>query len=370
MAIAFADARKTYDDLAVKNGRVEIISPHDVDKRLLYTRCTTFINAISDSYALMQWEHRKVAVGLQRRPNLLLSVAAHADDVGALNGIITKAKEAAFSSDAADMGTAMHTIYEKVDRGQDPGDIPAEYVPDLQSYLAVTDGMRHDYIEQRLVLDAYKITGTPDNITTFPARHPRWKNVKLPDGRKLAGKTVIVDKKTGRVDNYSILKIAMQLAVYSRSWLYYPDGRRAAHGADTLYGLILHSPVGSHECVPIWVDLKKGWEHVLLCARVRESRNLGMKHLTAPFDAPEVEVPPIEAAILACRTLGDLSRVWYAHEHEWRDSYTALASDVKREILAQQDARTDRIRQGHIEGLIDQNHVVPAPLPDVAEAQR
>ena len=53
-----------------------LIAPRDGGKAKAYTRATTVAEVLDDRYNLELWKMRQVAVGLTRRNDLLLKVAA------------------------------------------------------------------------------------------------------------------------------------------------------------------------------------------------------------------------------------------------------------------------------------------------------
>ena len=56
-------------------GRPLVIPPGG-GKPVPYRRCTTFIDVLADRFNLELWKQRQVAVGLSRRPDLLLMASS------------------------------------------------------------------------------------------------------------------------------------------------------------------------------------------------------------------------------------------------------------------------------------------------------
>lgn len=279
-----------------------------------YTRCTTYVGCIEDTYNLSRWQQRMVAIGLSQRPDLMLGVvAADPTDKKALDQFCEDAMEAAKAHAAATTGTALHALTERIDRGQDVGVVPAAYLADLAAYTEATTDLTAVHIEQFSVLDHLKIGGTPDRVV------------------KYQGKRYIADVKTGSID-YGILKIAMQLAVYSRSAVYdIATGARDTHGAEVDKGIIIHLPAGTGRCELVWVDLLAGWDAVRVATHVREKRTVKFKDLTTPFTtnttgtAGTVPEPGLEQAIAGCATAEAVRALWAAHVDAWTEELTALA---------------------------------------------
>lgn len=251
-----------------------LVTPPEGGKRVAYTRATTFVDCLDDKYNLQQWEKRMVAVGLSMRPDLMLAVSAHSDPSDMrqkreLDRITEQAKEAAKASAAATTGTALHALTERIDRGEDIPAVPDQYRADLEAYQETTAGLEPMLIEAFTVHDELKIGGTPDRVYRY----------------ECAG--YIGDVKTGNVD-FGALKIAMQLAVYSRSQPYdHTTNQRRPYPIDVSqdWGLVVHLPAGAGKCELRWIDLNAGWDAVQLARQVRQWRN--HKHLYQPFTTSE-----------------------------------------------------------------------------------
>lgn len=297
-----------------------LVKPPGGGKAVAYTRCTTFVGCLEDTYNLSRWQQRMVALGLSQRPDLMLGVTAtDPDDKKALNRFCEDAMEAAKAHAAATTGTALHALTERIDRGQEVGAVPDAYLADLAAYTEATKDLTATHIEQFCVLDSLKIGGTPDRVVRYQ------------------GKRYIADVKTGSIE-YGVHKIAMQLAVYARSHTYdVATGVRGEHGAEMDRGLIIHLPAGAGTCELVWVDLLAGWEGVKLAKRVREVRALKFRDLTQPFHgipadeaeaAPEPDVPAdIPALISKCVTADQVRSLWALHADAWTEGLTALAAD-------------------------------------------
>lgn len=274
----------TYDLQAVSGGSPDIardrwqrplVVPPEGGKPVAYTRCTTFVGSIDDTIGLMQWKQRQTALGLVARDDLRLRVASLGpqpdDDEKAvkdwkarLNKVVDDAMEAAGSSSAATIGTALHSFSEAVDRGEKVK-VPAEYAAHLDNYKRQTAGFETVHIERFLVQDKYRIGGTADRIYRDTA----------------TGRMVIGDLKTGNVEYPH--KIAMQLAVYANSLIYDTQTHeRTPLDVDVERAVIVHLDAKTGDCRLLWVDIKAGWEAVGLAAEVRKWRD--RKNLTSPVN--------------------------------------------------------------------------------------
>lgn len=231
-----------------------------------YTRCTTYVGCLEDQYMVQRWRNRMVAIGLADRPDLLLQVAAHRapEDNWELNRIVDQAAEAGKASAAANIGTALHKLTERVDRGEPVGQVPHGYAADVEAYRGLIERwrIRAHLIEPFTVLDELKVGGTPDRVYEVPGIG-----------------YCIGDTKSGSLD-FGGLKFAMQMAVYSRSLLYDPrTGGRTPYPVPVSqkWGVVVHLPQGTGTAELFKVDIEQGWEAVQVATTVREWRNRGRK---------------------------------------------------------------------------------------------
>lgn len=296
-------------------GRPKVIPPKG-GKPVAYTRCTTYVSCLEDTYNLGRWMQRMVAKGLSTRPDLLLAVSAtDVADKGKLDKIVDDAREAAAANAAATIGTAVHALTERMDRGEDVGVVPDAYRPDLDAYAAATKPLKALMIEQFCVLDELKVGGTPDRVV------------------ELDGRNYIADVKTGSIE-YGLGKISMQLAVYARSAAYdHTTGKRTPlPNVDRDRAIVIHLPAGKGQCELVWVDIAAGWEAVQLCGKVRAWRS--RRDLAEPLDLADTTPVKDRAAELAdriaqCASVRDLEALWAAHQGLWGKQHTDLAAARK-----------------------------------------
>lgn len=303
-------------------GRPMVAGPNG-GRPVAYTRCTTFIDCLDDRFALEQWKQRMVALGLAGRTDLLLAVQAHRDDKKQLNKICDDAREAAAATAAATTGTALHALTEIVDAGGELPALPPGASASLERYKEATEPLKVVAMEQFTVLDTLKVGGTFDRLVSYE------------------GETFVADIKTGSIE-FGALKIAMQMAIYSRAWLYDPATKeRTAHGASPARGILIHLPAtddpAEAKCELHWVDLEAGWEAVKVAKQVRDQRALKFPQIVKPFgpfdrlsmrleerDAERAERRLLEQ-ITACTSPDDVRALWAAHEREWNDDLTEAA---------------------------------------------
>lgn len=245
-----------------------LIIPKAGGKPVAYTRATTIANSLDDPSALTAWKMRMAAIGLTVRNDLLLSISAAGDDKMAINKYIEDAMEVAGASRAASIGTALHSIAEKLDLGQSPGPIPDEWAGDIRAYELTTGHLKKFFIEQFCVLDKYKIAGTPDRVIEYK------------------GEKFIADIKTGRIDHPN--NIAIQLAIYANGSPYdVATGRRGSWGdINKEKAVIIHLPAGTGLCKLVWIDIKEGWKGVQFAMKVRQWRD--KKGLVTPFEEGDI----------------------------------------------------------------------------------
>jgi hypothetical protein len=299
-----------------------MIVPPKGSKPTAYTRCTTYASSIEDTYNLSRWQQRMVALGLAERPDLMLSVAAHHDDKEELNQICDTALEAAKGKAAAGVGTALHKLTDRLDRGEPLGPVPAEYQPDLDAFMKATEPLKVLAMERLVVLDDLKVAGTFDRLYEY-------------EGRRYIG-----DTKSGSIE-YGSLKIAMQLAIYSRGQLYDHRTRtREELGVEQDLAIVVHLPAGKGTCELKWVNIAAGWEYVALAGQVRGARS--RRGLIRPFEpaallAEEFEVEVIELTdqIAAAPDVPTLEALFLDNRSEWTAEHTAAAKKRKAHLHQQ-----------------------------------
>lgn len=251
-----------------------------------YTRTTSYIDVLEDKSNLMAWGERKVLIGAAMDPRFLDGVLDYDDEEKDgrdwLNARAKAAKKKAGSEVKAERGTYLHGLSELKDQGQElPDDVSFEDVLDMDAYRRTYVNFEHVEMETLVVVDELKVAGTPDRVS-------KWVGITeliAPDGQIIgADDLLITDLKTGRVD-YGQLKIAMQLAIYSRGKFYshkpeaLADCRRDMGNVRQDWGIIINLPAGSGEAELLWADLTMGWDAVQTATQVRDLRNRGRKAL-------------------------------------------------------------------------------------------
>ncbi|MEW1694470.1 hypothetical protein [Streptomyces sp. NPDC091278] len=273
-----------------------LVVPKQGGKPVALARTTTFIDCIEDKSALSGWKSRMTLMGAAKRPDLL-SVVRQLDpekpqDKRRLTQLTEQAQSIAGANVKREKGTHLHTLSEYVDRGQQlPAGTSALDQLDMSAYMGATVPFSVKAVERFVVVPELGTGGTFDRLLEYAGPGP--------DGEHIEGH-YIGDLKTGSVQ-YGALKMATQLAVYSRGEFYDytrfpvdPADRRAfaawkkrevsAEEAAVAYsplpgrvskkwGIIINLPAGSGECTLHWVDLEIGWAAARLARQIRATRS-------------------------------------------------------------------------------------------------
>lgn len=304
--LTIVDIESTHQSRIPRDGydRPMVVLPEG-GKPVPHTRVTTFIDPVEDKSNLAAWDRRQVLIGAAKHQHLLADVLKmdpeDADDKRRLNGLAERLKDLAGANDKREAGTAYHALTELVDDGKAlPEDIEDQVLQDMAAYMLATSGLRVVHTERLVVVPELCVAGTPDRVSEYDG--------KAPDGEDLSGQLVITDLKTGNIE-YGMLKIAAQLAIYSRGRFYnhtvfpavdptdkkawakwkkteFPeDLARTAYSemgnVNPRWGIIISLRPGSGEVTLHWADLTVGWDAALQAKSLRELRR--SKPLT-PFD--------------------------------------------------------------------------------------
>nr|WP_300338770.1 PD-(D/E)XK nuclease family protein [Actinomyces sp.] len=307
-------------------GRPLIVTPTGQVKG--YTRCTTFVDALDDKATLTAWKQRMVAQGLAHRPDILAAVKAVADPSskegrGELNRLCEQALEAAGASAKATIGTTLHAVCERWERGEDVTSlVPDGQEPTVAAYqeAVTTHRLRALQIETFGVEDSLQVAGTWDRVYRTPG-----------------GETVIGDLKTGSTLDYGAGKFAMQLAVYAHCTQYDPvTGQRTPlPGVSQERALLIHLPEGQGRCDLYWLNIARGWEAVELAWKVRQHRRVKRDQWLTPYTGGTAQAlaagttgeasSALLNAISQAPTVQALEGLWAAHQGTWQPVHTDAA---------------------------------------------
>lgn len=270
-----------------------LIIPKGGDKPIAYTRPTTIADTLDDRHNLELWMQRQVALGLAARPDLIARIATtDTDDKSTLNGICSDARDAAGSSAAANMGTAIHAAVETVNRGGEPAemfaDAVAEYTDALQRHGLTVNP---DHVEQFCVNEPVKAAGTFDMIV------------------ELDGRSYIADLKTGSSLAWSGRSFAVQLAIYAGATSYYDvatDTHSEPVDVDGERAIIVHLPAAGGPCTVHWLDIAAGaaaLDHALWVRDWRRNNDL-LRDIDPPANQskPKRTIEPVPMPALPIET--------------------------------------------------------------------
>ncbi|WP_292605921.1 hypothetical protein [Nocardioides sp. REDSEA-S30_B4] len=305
-----------------------LIIPAGGGKPVAYRRCTSYVDVIADKYTLQQWEKRQVAAGLAQRDDLRLNVLAHLDDKKVLDRACQDAKEYALAGAKATKGTAFHALTDIVDRGGDlPAGLPDNVLRTLDAFREATRDLKVVHIESKVCLDTHLVAGTPDRVYAYK------------------GERFIGDTKTGNTQ-YGVQKIASQLAIYSRSYLYdVATGARDTHGASTNRGIVMDVDLDAYTVDLLWIDLEAGWQTVMVAQQVWAQRGLDKRNLLVepfgPTERPSLHLEKRDQAktesredheragvlrqIAACDDPAIIRSLWSTYSSIWTDELTEAA---------------------------------------------
>lgn len=283
------------------------------EREVLYSRVTTYIKCVDDTSLLNDWTIRMILRGFAMKPKTYSAkVMQWQHSRTEMKKIAEDLKELGLEEDNAAIGTAVHAITERHDLGLDIPVLPEYYHDDLLAWMDVAQYFTFHRIEQAMINDELRTFGTPDRVAEY---HPC----------ATCGKSrFILDLKTGRVDNYTELQIAMQLGLYANSEFYdYRTGERTPH--DDICrdkAIVVHLPAGGGKAFTLWSDIWSGWTVVTEVARrVREARL--KKRLLVPFIPTEDIMKKIEAA----GTRADLERLYHENRGNWNGLHTERARE-------------------------------------------
>lgn len=266
------------------NGRPYVIPPGMQPwQEKSYSRMTTFIKAVEDTFALNQWANRMTAVGLSMRDDLLALVAASRENDEALNRLVTDAQEHAGSRSAAQRGNALHALCRQHDAGRlDVDSIPTVLRPDVYAWHEATREFVWSWREHPVVVDSLECHGTPDGLAIIPPGI-------VPGYATPPGKLTVVDLKTGKRENvvkYGGPSHSMQLAGYAHGMVYHdpdvhecracgaPRGMRERVEIDRETGVVIAMQAGTATVEFMTVDLTIGRAGLSLAKAVKEWRTI------------------------------------------------------------------------------------------------
>lgn len=310
-----------------------LIVPAGGGKPVSYTRASTLGKTLEDTYNLNQWAIRQTTFGLSRRPDLVTAAAAvssnEGDDRETLQSISAQAQEAARSTAAATMGTALHLLSEQRDAGRDLSHLAAEPRAALDAYSRIMARLTVRATETFIVHDGWETAGTFDRVVSPDG------TMTAPDGTVFGPEDrLVLDLKTGKDARWFGPTYAVQQAVYGHGEPYSVAGGRVGWpggvAPSEAWALILHVPIASPvDSALWWVDIGAGAEFAELALTVRAARK--RRGLFLPADAPTGQVPAavtqqaVIGMLRAASTRAEVDRLYDSHVSIWSEFLTAVA---------------------------------------------
>lgn len=322
-------------------GRYRLTDPDDPKQTVKsWTRVTTFAKALDDTSNLSKWLCRMTIKGLVTDEALIVKTEdTDIDDRRGLDRIVEQAKEKAGANDAAANGTAIHTLTEKIDRGEKKVRVPAKWKRHIDGYKRLKDESGLEFpaelIERVVVVPELGVAGTFDRVCFVKEDTTVQVNGKTVHLRK--GEAVVGDIKSNKSLDYAQVSIATQLAIYSRAkymWNLYTEQWEPLPELNKQVGFIFHLPSTTGDAALYAIDLEAGWAFAQLCKTVREVRS--QKKLVQQITTGDVfeADDEWEFRISQARTVAELSAIW-AEANQlgvWNSQLERLGKQRMREI--------------------------------------
>jgi hypothetical protein len=365
-----ADDREHPEDRLTRDrwGRPEI-NPPDGGPKVGYRRASSFGSPLESDYNLQLWGKRQVARGISRTDHLAIAVTRaesrlmDADEAAMnatspvakkrawkeakaakqeLNDLCEAAMKAVGSDAAAEIGTALHHICERIDLGLDPGHIPSVLVNDVRAYCVLTrPRFRMVSVERFVVQDDLQVGGTLDRAAELLVPMTPTDDRGNPIGEEIPAGTVLIDDiKTAQEMDFAGAKFGVQNYCYASGTPYNTEtGQREewGHAAPSLeWALITHLPSKQGKAALYWVNLTTAREAAEEACTVYEWRNRRGKSLITK--AVVVDAPP-EDFVAVARTAESVSELSAAHERAlvagaWTDELRQTFTECKLALLA------------------------------------
>lgn len=242
-------------------GRYILLDP-DTGEERSWTRVTTLAETLSDSYGLTDWKLRNVVYGIGQRQELYeLAAASDIEDKHQLSDIAEDAMKASGADSRSMIGTSLHKFTQRLDMGE-PTRVTKRWEADVAAYekaklewgIITAPSM----CERITAIPELSVAGTMDRLVKYNQQ------------------PTVMDLKTGSSVDLGQLKIAIQLAIYSRGKVLLNEdtGRwePMPRGVNQDTGIVVHLPAGEASPRLYYVDLRAGWHFAQIAYDVREGR--------------------------------------------------------------------------------------------------
>ena len=339
-----------------------LINPPGGGRKVGYRRASSFGSCLESDYNLQLWGKRQVARGIARTDHLSIAVtraesrlrdAEEAGDWKAakaakkeLDDLCEAAMKAVGSDAAAEIGTALHHICERIDLGLDPGHIPTVLADDVRAYCAlVKPRFRMVSVERFVVQDELKVGGTLDRAAELLVPMTPTSDDGEPLGDELPAGTVVIDDiKTAQDMSFAGPKFGVQNWCYASGTPYdTATGQREpwGHLAPSLeWALITHVPSKQGKAALYWVNLTEAKAAAEEACTVYEWRNSRGKRLITR--AAVIEAPP-EDFFATARDAEDITDLRAAAVRAnaagaWNEVLQQAFTRRKQELLAAEES--------------------------------
>ena len=287
-------------DFRRANGSPMVVRIDDRTKWDRYSRPSAWGHDLDDESALTLWKIDRAMEGVACDPSIAATVASHLGNKEGAKERRERAIQRGRGEEAADIGTALHRMTERVERG-DGFCAPEPYATDIAAYLSKLDsaGLVSEFIECHLCNDGWRAAGTADRIYRATREIPVAGCPPI-----LAGQLVLGDLKTGKRLDYSLPGYCIQLALYVDSVFYDVETNERSPLPPELrtdVGLLVHMPAGTGSCSFHWADLQVGREGCRIVRDVRSWRRRSdflIDFTPPPSDEEAVLATPMEVVML------------------------------------------------------------------------
>jgi hypothetical protein len=305
-------------DFRRANGAPMVVRVDDPTKWDRYSRPSGWGSDLDDESNLVVWKIDRAMEGVACDPSIAAMVASNLGNKEGAKDRRERAIQRGRGDEAADIGTALHKMTERVEIG-DGFVAPEPYSADIAAYLMLLDsaGLTSEFIECKLVNDEMRAAGTADRI--YKAHRP----LEIPGFDALVpGQYVLGDLKTGKRLDYSLPGFCIQLALYCDSMFYNVETNERSPlpaGLRTDVALLVHMAAGTATCAFHWLDLQVGREGARIVRDVRRWRkrdDFAVAYRPPPSDETAILATPMEQLVMGTFT---------AHEPELPDGVVAQA---------------------------------------------
>lgn len=283
------------------SGGVPYVLAPNGNKRERYSRASSAGKILDDESNLIDWKIRTTVYGAAQRPELMAMVSTlnQDSDKRKIRDIADQCLEAGRGLKRSIQGTAVHSMFDHIDRGDDwePSPRFLDLCVAYQQWLRDW-GLDPVAIEQHCVNDRFRIAGTFDRI------YRTLRTLVTPTGQIIPiGSRLLADFKTGQSLEYVQGTYSTQLAAYAGSCFYDVETDERTPFDPPIFptwALIVWADSEGSTVEGYWVDLEAGNHGLMLAASVREWRK--RTDLLTPGRPPEAAQCLPEASYLAGRT--------------------------------------------------------------------